>query len=394
MAKSEIPTILAANFEADIFQQLRSFAQNQRYDLLEANSLEEAKTIKDENRPLLALVGDSTEYTGLDFIQRIHGLKENTLPFMLLTERSDAALIIAAFGSGAYDFIKLPFNEEVLVSRVNDFLTERDESRLLYSLDLNKDFSSTVIIGDTPLMHKLYRDIGRYASQEINILVTGETGTGKELVATLLHSHSYRRMGALQKVSLPALSANLIESELFGHEKGAFTGALTQRKGRFELANKGTLFLDEVGELPLTLQAKLLRVLQEGEFERVGGSTTIKVDTRVVSATNQNLAAEVAQDKFREDLFYRLAGAVIHTPPLREHPEDIPMLTEFFLKKYSFNDKPIAEGVSQPAMDQLMNYNWPGNVRQLQHSVRRAAAHALGRVILTKHLDADIKAEP
>jgi two-component system response regulator AtoC len=218
------------------------------------------------------------------------------------------------------------------------------------------------------------------------VLITGETGTGKELVAHVIHSNSTYRHGPLIKVNCAALPETLLESELFGHEKGAFTNAITQRKGRFEMAHKGSIFLDEIGEMTLSTQRKLLRVLQEREFERVGGSLPIKVDTRVIVATNKNLEAEVEAGRFREDLYYRLNVIRVNMPPLRERKDDIPLLVEHFLDKHRYNPGSPPARISEEAMSALIEHEWPGNVRELENTVMRAIVLAQGGVITSHHI--------
>jgi two-component system response regulator AtoC len=219
------------------------------------------------------------------------------------------------------------------------------------------------------------------------VLITGETGTGKELVATLLHKRSTYARGPLIKVNCAALPETLLESELFGHEKGAFTSAIAQRKGRFEMADKGSIFLDEIGEMTLSTQKKLLRVLQEREFERVGGSATIKIDTRVIAATNKELPEEIAEGRFREDLYYRLNIIAIHLPPLRERKEDIPLLVEHFLNKFRSSPQAKPARMTQTALDRLLTHTWPGNIRELQNVIERAVILASGGVITDEHID-------
>ena len=235
-------------------------------------------------------------------------------------------------------------------------------------------------------MREVYKLIGRVAASEATVLITGETGTGKELVAEVLHQNSTYARGPLVKVNCAALPETLLESELFGHEKGAFTGAIAQRKGRFELAHKGTIFLDEIGEISPSTQKKLLRVLQEREFERVGGTVTIKVDARVIAATNKRLEDEVGAGRFREDLFYRLNVITIHLPPLRERREDIPLLVEHFLDKHRYAPTSGPARISDPALGQLLGHEWPGNVRELQNTLERATALAQGGLILEEHI--------
>jgi two-component system response regulator AtoC len=235
-------------------------------------------------------------------------------------------------------------------------------------------------------MQEIFKTIGRVASSDATVMIYGESGTGKELAANALHAYSPRRTAPFVKVSCASFVETLLESELFGHEKGAFTHAISQRKGRFETANKGTIFLDEIGEMSLNTQKKLLRVLQEREFERVGSSLTIKVDVRVIAATNRDLLHEVAEGRFREDLYYRLNVIQITMPPLRDRRDDIPVLVEHFLDKHRLDPKSQPARISEEAMAVLMQHSWPGNVRDLENTIERAVVLSRGDVITPQHL--------
>jgi DNA-binding NtrC family response regulator len=235
-------------------------------------------------------------------------------------------------------------------------------------------------------MMEVYKLIGKVAGSDATVLISGESGTGKELVAEAMHRASKRNPHPLIKVSCAALPVTLLETELFGHEKGSFTGAMTMRKGRFESANKGTIFLDEIGEMTLGTQTKLLRILQEHEFERIGSNVPIKVDIRVIAATNRNLADEVDEGRFREDLYYRLNVIHIHMPPLRERMEDIPQLVEHFLAKYRHAADAIPTAISEEAVARLMEHDWPGNVRELENAIERAVILSRGVTIMPEHL--------
>jgi two-component system response regulator AtoC len=242
------------------------------------------------------------------------------------------------------------------------------------------------IVGSSPEIIDIFKTIGRVARTQATVLVTGETGTGKELMTEAIHNASDRRSGPLVKVNCAALPETLLESELFGHEKGSFTGALAQHKGRFEAANKGTIFLDEVGEMSLATQKKLLRVLQEREFERVGGNVPVKVDVRVIAATNRNLRDEVLDGRFREDLFYRLNVIEVHMPSLRDRKEDIPALVSHFLDKHRYSGVAMPARISEEAVALLMEHEWPGNVRELENIIQRAVVLSRGDLITPEHI--------
>jgi len=256
------------------------------------------------------------------------------------------------------------------------------ESKLLSLREAMKAYSGAdELVGTSTAFREVIKEVERVASSDVTVLICGETGTGKDVVARLLHASSSRNGHPLVTVNCAALPASLVETELFGHEKGAFTGAVKQKLGRFEIANGGTVFLDEVGELPVETQAKFLRVLQRGEFERVGGSRTIKVDVRVLAATNRSLERLITEGKFREDLFYRLNVFSVHIPPLRQRPDDIVLLVHYFANRYGTKFKKTFSSVDQQSLDRLQRYHWPGNVRELEHAVERAVLLAEDAVL-------------
>jgi transcriptional regulator with GAF, ATPase, and Fis domain len=278
--------------------------------------------------------------------------------------------------SGAY-------TRTMFVDITEQVLMEREKARLeaanvYLQEEIKTEHNFEEIIGTSVPIKKVLQAIEKVAATDATVLVTGETGTGKELIARAIHHLSHRKDGVLVKVNCAAIPAGLIESELFGHEKGAFTGALTRKIGRFELADKATIFLDEVGEIPLELQTKLLRVLQEGEFERLGSNKTVKVNVRVIAATNRDLEKEVREGRFRSDLFYRLKVFPIVLPPLRERTQDIPLLLTYFVKKYGANLGKKIESVPASAMEGLKRYAWPGNIRELEHVIERAVILSQG----------------
>ena len=247
--------------------------------------------------------------------------------------------------------------------------------------EIKTEYNFEEIVGSSPIMHNVFEKVDHVTSTDTTVLITGETGTGKELIARAIHDRSPRKERALIKLNCAALPPQLLESELFGHEKGSFTGATERRIGKFELAHKSTIFLDEIGELPLELQAKLLRVLQEKEIERIGGNKVIKVDMRIITATNRNLEKEVADGRFRSDLYFRLNVFPIHLPSLKERKEDIPQLATHFLKKYSPKIGRRMQGVSASTLKEMINYDWPGNIRELEHLVERGIILSKGNTL-------------
>jgi two-component system response regulator AtoC len=322
---------------------------------------------------------------GLELIERLR--KDNIdIPVILITAHGTSSIAIRAMQIGAYDYLNKPFDIDEVLVVVKRLFEHQELASRVRSLEERAELRERMI-GRSPAMSQIYKTIGRVAASDASVLITGETGTGKELAANLIHQNSARRSGALIKVNCAALPETLIESELFGHEKGAFTGAVAQRKGRFELAHKGTIFLDEVGEITLPVQKKLLRVLQEGEIERVGGTGVVKVDVRVLTATNRDLLEEVKAGNFREDLYYRLNVINIHMPPLRERRTDIPVLIEHFLDKYRYKPGAPPTRISEEALELLEKYDWPGNVRQLENEIERAVVLSQGNVITSHNLN-------
>ncbi len=303
------------------------------------------------------------------------------------------AIVMTAFGtiesaveamkSGAYDYIQKPFELEELEVKINRALEHRRDTGVLQILrsQTSQALEHNNIVGSSPQIRKIFEIIKKIARSNASILITGETGTGKELIASLAHYNSLRAKQSFVKVNCAALQENLLESELFGHEKGAFTSADRQRIGRFEQANGGTLFLDEIGDMSASTQAKVLRVLQEQEFERLGGMKTIKVDVRIIAATNKNLKEAIANNTFREDLYYRLNTVAIETPALRERKEDVLPLATFFARKYSEELKKTISGFSPQAVKYLTRHNWPGNIRELQNTIERAVLMAESNLI-------------
>ena len=327
------------------------------------------------------------EMDGLELLRELKAF-DPSLPIIVMTAYGTVENAVKALRAGAYDYVAKPFEIDEMKLTVDKAL-ERErllaENRYLHEeLEGRYDFGG--IIGNSPGMRQVFEIASSVASSNASVLITGESGTGKELLARSIHYNSQRKDKPFIVLNCAALSEGVLESELFGHEKGAFTGALATRKGRFELADQGTLFIDEVGEMSLTAQVKLLRVIQEHEFERVGGSKSIKVDVRIVAATNKSLEEQVKVGRFREDLYYRLNVVNIHLPPLRERREDIEPLARHFLNKYvNETGKKITE-IAPRALSCLLAHEWPGNVRELQNAIERGVVLSKGSVLTPRDL--------
>jgi len=315
-------------------------------------------------------------------------------PVIILTGHGTVENAVSAMRNGAYDFLSKPVNLDHLSLLVKRALANHELSlkhkNLEDELAKNKQFKT--MIGSSAAMSQVFDTISRAAPAKASILITGESGVGKELVAGALHELSPRKGKPLIKVHCAAIPDTLIESELFGHEKGAFTGALSRRRGRFELANEGTLFLDEIGEIDQSIQIKLLRVLQERKFERVGGEETIETDVRIIAATNRDLKAEIEKGAFREDLYFRLNVVNIHVPPLRERKDDLPLLLSAFLGEFSRENGKQIEGFDEKARAAIYSYDWPGNVRELRNCVESAVVMAKGNIITESDLPPTVSA--
>ncbi|MBW7899378.1 Transcriptional regulatory protein ZraR [Candidatus Brocadiaceae bacterium B188] len=310
---------------------------------------------------------------GMEVLEKIKTVSPETV-VVLITAYGTIETAVEAMKKGAYDYIIKPFSPdqvELVIARVNERYKLIMENRYWRS-NSNIDEKMNPVFARNSKMFQIYEQIKRIAQSKASVLVQGESGTGKELVARAIHFHSNRYESPFIRVNCAALTETLLESELFGHERGAYTGAISKHIGRFELANKGTLLLDEISEISPNIQAKLLRVLEEEEFERVGGEKTIKIDVRIVATTNRNLLEEIRKGSFREDLYYRLNVVPIYLPPLRERREDIPLLTDYYLKKYSLENTAVIKSLDTTTMDYLCQYNWPGNVRELKNVIQRA----------------------
>jgi DNA-binding NtrC family response regulator len=333
---------------------------------------------------------------GIDGVELLRKLKElrPELPVVLMTAFGGVETAVSAMREGAADYLTKPLNTDellIVLARTIETAKLRQEANELRE-QIKDRYSFDNIVGSSPEMQRVFKTVAQIAPSRATVLVTGESGTGKELVAAAIHHHSPRSAGPFVKLHCAALAESLLESELFGHERGAYTGADRKREGRFEQANGGTLFLDEIGEISPGTQVKLLRVLQEREFERVGGSQTLHVDVRVVAATNRDLKEMVAAGKFREDLYYRLNVINLTLPSLRQRPSDVPALAMHFLRRFAAENGKSTKTISDQALSQIASYSWPGNVRELENVMERAVVLADGEVIELSHLPPELGA--
>jgi DNA-binding NtrC family response regulator len=332
---------------------------------------------------------------GMDGIETLKQIKshDHNLPIIMISGHGDIETAVEAMKAGAYDFITKPFEVNELLIKARNAIRNKlllDEVGTL-KFELEKKYQFENMIGKSSRMAKVFEGIENVLNSDVTVLIQGESGTGKELVSKAIHYNGFRKDKPFVVVNCGAIPETLLESELFGHEKGAFTGALERRMGKFEKADGGTIFLDEIGELSQATQVKLLRTLQEREVERVGGSERIRVDVRIISATNKDLKKEIAEGKFREDLYYRIAVFPIVLPPLLEHKEDIPLLIAHFLKIYNERTGKKINGVSEKAMNVLMSYTWPGNIRELENVIERAVVLVKDSVIQAEHLPRELR---
>jgi two-component system nitrogen regulation response regulator GlnG len=322
---------------------------------------------------------------GLDLVPRIRKIRPE-LRIVVMSAQSTLLTAVKATERGAFEYLPKPFDLNELVGVVRRALEAPKPRASIEQHTEDPDEQKLPLIGRSPAMQEIYRTVARLMGTDLTVLITGESGTGKELVARALHDYGKRRAGPFVAINMAAIPRDLIESELFGHEKGAFTGAIKQKPGKFELANNGTIFLDEIGAIGLDVQASLLRVLQEKEFERIGGHRTLKADVRVIAATNKNLEEAVEEGTFRGDLYYRLNVFPIYMPPLRERKTDMLLLADHFLEKYARENGKDIRRFSTPAIDMLMNYHWPGNVRELENCIERSVLLCEEGVIHSYHL--------
>ena len=373
-------SILVVDDEKGQREILEMILSGEGYDVTTAASGEAALRIARERRFDLALTDlKMTGMDGLELLQKLLAF-DSSIIVILLTAHGSIDSAKEALRRGAFDYLQKPYDRDTLLGTIRRALARLD------AIDME-------IISASPEMEAVKKMILKVARSASTVLIRGESGTGKELIARAIHNQSQRVTEMFQAVNCAAINENLLESELFGHERGAFTGAHADKKGLFEVADRGTLFLDEIGELDITMQAKLLRALQEREIRRVGGTRPIKIDVRVVAATNRDLRAMVQDGRFRDDLYYRINVLSIDVPPLRERRDDIPVLIDFFLRKYTRNTSRLVRGFAPDARKLMMNYSWPGNVRQLESAIERAILLCEGDLIAVEDLPLEIRQE-
>ena len=385
-------TVLIVDDEKNYLMVLSAFLSGEGYETLTADSAQQALEIVETAD--LDLVLTDMKMPTIDGIELLKRIKQNVpdLPVVMMTAYGTVEKAVEAIQLGAFNFILKPFQNETLKQivdkAVRTYRVLKENRRLVQALEDRYGFDN--IIGKSKPMQAVFDTIQKVAHTKATVLITGESGTGKELIAKAIHFNSPRRNKPFVAVSCAALTETLLESELFGHEKGAFTGATAMKKGRFELADEGTLFLDEIGEVPASVQVKLLRVLEQMSFERVGGARTIAVDVRLIAATNKDLKAEAEQHRFREDLYFRLNVVYIKLPPLRERLEDIPLLAAHLVNKYAREAHSGEMTISPEAMRFLCDHRWPGNVREFEHAIERAVLFSKGNEITLDDLPKDL----
>jgi two-component system response regulator AtoC len=375
--------ILVVDDEAIVRESLSDWLKDAGYQVFTAEN--GPKALEIIGREQMGIVITDLVMPGMDGIELMRRAKQiqPDIEVIIITAYGSIPTAIAAMKDGAYDYIEKPFcpeRAELLVKKLAEH-QELVEENLSLRQKLEDRYRFENIIAKSSKMQRVIEVIKVVAKSNATVLITGESGTGKELVARAIHSQSHRRNKPFVAVSCAALPESLLESELFGHEKGSFTGAYAQKKGKFEFANGGTLFLDEVGEMSANIQVHLLRVLEEKEFTRVGGNEPIRVDVRVISATNKDLRKAIEKQEFREDLYYRLNVVNIELPPLRERKEDVPLLAEHFLHKFAMGNKKEITGFSHEALEFVLDYDWPGNVRELENAIERAVILAKDSII-------------
>jgi DNA-binding NtrC family response regulator len=386
--------ILIVDDEKSVRYSFRKILGTEKYELHEAENHDAALEIFKSIHPDLAIVDiEMPGKSGLDLLKALKDISPNT-PVIIATAFGSGDRVIRAMKFGAYEYVEKPFDIPTLITLIEEALRT---TGAVPAKEIVKPRETPrrgapedeVIIGESPAIKEVYKLIGRVAASDASILVTGESGSGKELVARAIHNYSDRSRKPFIAINCAAIPETLLESELFGYDKGAFTGAQRDKPGKFEEAHEGTLFLDEIGDMGLLLQSKLLRVLQEGTVDRLGSSKTIKVNVRIIAATNKSLESLIEKQSFREDLYYRIRVITISLPPLRMRKNDIPLLVNHFLTRHSRESKAENITIHPDAMERLMNHSWPGNIRELENTLKRAVVLSKGNVIMPQQITED-----
>ena len=393
MNPKPICKVLVIDDDAEVRYSLERVLSSRDYQVVLSPSGEEGLKIVSEVDPSVILLDNRMGgMTGIEALQHLRTIAPKSM-VVFMTAYGTTQTAIEAMKYGAFDYIIKPFDLKKILGIIQKAYSASKDllvAENLYESLLNSEDYKEGIVGDSEAMQEVFKTMGQVTASDVTVLITGESGTGKELVANAVHQHSLRHQEQFVGVNCAAIPENLIESELFGHEKGSFTGAIQQHKGQFEVADRGTIFLDEIGDMALTTQTKILRVLQEGEIQRVGGNKNIKVAVRLIAATNKNLEEMVKEGKFREDLYYRLNVVRVRLPSLRERIEDIPKLVDYMLQRLQKKRKIKVNGIANEVLTVFSKYSWPGNVRELENLVYRSAVIAQGKTILLKDLPDDI----
>ncbi len=387
-------TVLVIDDDRSVLRLIENaFRDNADIKIVTAGTAHDGVSLLETAKPDIVLLDVMLpDMSGLEAYHQVRAI-DHKLPVIFITVGGTSDMVIEAMKLGAFDYLLKPLD----LQRVREIAGQAFEVRRLMHVPVRVHEKGAVeingdsLVGRAPQMQDVYKAIGRVASQDVAVLILGESGTGKELVARAIYHHSHRANGPFLAVNCAALTESLLESELFGHEKGSFTGATSQRIGKFEQCSGGTLFMDEVGDMSPLMQSKVLRVLQEQQFERVGGTQTIRTDVRIIAATNRNLERMVGEGKFREDLYYRLNGFTIKIPPLRQRREDILLILEWFLGRFRRELGKDVHGISPDALDMLLNYSWPGNVRQLQSVLKQALVQSTGPVLISEFFPSELR---
>ncbi len=377
--------ILIVDDEESVRYSFRKLFREPDFQVIEAgNGIEALKIFPAEMPDLVVLDIEMPAMNGLDTIQKIKAISPIT-PVLIITAFGTTERVIKAMKYGAYDYLEKPFD----IPRLKELINEALLTRSIAGEEISAGSEEDRIVGNSPAIKEVYKMIGRVAASDVNVLLTGESGTGKELIARAIHQNSNRPENPFITINCAAIPDTLLESELFGYEKGSFTDASKAKPGKFELADKGTIFLDEIGDMSLPIQAKLLRVLQEGTFEHIGGTKAIKVDVRLIAATNKNLENAIIARLFREDLYYRLKVINITLPPLRMRKEDIPLLTHYFIAKHGRQLNKSSVYVPPETIEKLLANTWPGNIRELENVLKRAIVLSKNNVISPDLIEGD-----